>query len=163
MKGTFAMKPLGISTRLNRIVLLLLLGMFPLASFSADGPSPVPQKPRPTASDPHKLLVYYFHGNARCMTCRKFESYTKAIMETHFADDTRRGRLEYRVVNVDETGNEHFIRDYGLYTKSVVLSDTRDGQQVRWKNLDKIWEKVRNEAEYKRYIEEEVRSFLEKT
>jgi len=115
-----------------------------------------------TKEEPHKLVVYYFHGNARCFTCKKFESLTKEIMETRFSDEVKKGRLEYRVVNIDDKGNNHFVNDYGLYTKSVVLSDLNSGKQTRWKNLDKIWEMIRDEDAYRKYIEGEVRSYLGK-
>jgi hypothetical protein len=148
---------------------LLLIGLTFPAAFGA---SPAASKAAyPAANDAtakkavsspeaRKLVVYYFHGDARCVTCRKFEALTEEIMRTRFAEDVRRGRVEYRVVNVDDRANSHFVADYGLFTKSVVLSDVRDGDQTRWKNLDKIWEKVRDEAAYRRYIEDEVRSFL---
>ena len=119
-------------------------------------------KANATKEEPQKLVVYYFHGNARCMTCKKFESLTKEIMETRFSDEVKKGRLEYRVVNIDDSGNKHFVNDYGLYTKSVVLSDLNSGKQTRWKNLDKIWEMIRDEDAYRKYIEGEVRSYLGK-
>lgn len=115
-----------------------------------------------TKEEPRKLVVTYFHGNARCYTCKKFESITKDIMETRFSDEIKKGHLEYRVVNVDESENKHFITDYQLYTKSIVLSDIKSGKQTRWKNLDKIWELIRNEDAYRHYIEAEVQSYLEK-
>ena len=107
-----------------------------------------------------KLIVYYLHGTARCATCMKFESLTKEVVEGSFSDEVKKGRVEFRVVNVDESGNEHYVNDYGLYTKSVVLSDVHDGKQTRWKNLDKIWDKVRDAGDYKKYIRDEVASYL---
>jgi len=97
------------------------------------------------------------------MTCRKFETLTKELMDTRFEEEVKQGRVEYRVVNVDDPGNAHFIKDYALYTKSVVLSETSDGEEITWKNLDKIWEKVRNEDAYRRYVEDEVRSYLKRS
>lgn len=121
------------------------------------------QSSEPDKTLKHKLIVYYFHGSARCLTCRKFEALTKDIMETRFAEEVNKGLAEYRVINVDESGNEHYINEYQLYTKSVVLSDTKDGKQIRWKNLDRIWEAVRDEKVYRQYIENEVRSYLKES
>ncbi|HRY29017.1 MAG TPA: nitrophenyl compound nitroreductase subunit ArsF family protein [Elusimicrobiota bacterium] len=145
----------------------LVLGV---AASPVSGASPVSRKsPKPSTknspakTEPRKLIVYYFHGNARCMTCRKFETLTKELMDTRFEEEVKQGRVEYRVVNVDDPGNAHFIKDYALYTKSVVLSETSDGEEITWKNLDKIWEKVRNEDAYRRYVEDEVRSYLKRS
>jgi len=34
---------------------------------------------------PSKVVVYYFHGTARCTTCRKFEAFTDEIIHRDFA------------------------------------------------------------------------------
>jgi len=69
------------------------------------------------ASHPsRKLVVYYFHGTARCPTCRKFESLTDEAIKGHFSEALGRGTLEWRVVNIERPGNEHFVDDYQLYT-----------------------------------------------
>ena len=117
-------------------------------------------KNEPAAPAGRKLVVYYFHGTDRCITCKKWEALTKEVIDASFAREVKAGRVEYRVVNVEKSGDEHFINDYGLYSKAVVLSDTKDGKQVGWKNLEKIWDKVGNEEAYKQYIREEVVSYL---
>jgi len=63
-------------------------------------------------------------------------------------------------VNVEHKGNEHFAQDYQLYTKSIVLSLTKDGKEIRYKNLDKVWEYVRNKDRYENYVRDEVATFL---
>ena len=107
-----------------------------------------------------KLIVYYLHGTARCRTCMKFEALTKEVVDGSFADEVKKGRVEFRVVNVDDQENGHYVQDYQLYSKSVILSDTTDGKQTRWKNLEQIWEKVGDEDAYKQYIRDEVASYL---
>jgi hypothetical protein len=69
--------------------------------------------------------------------------------------------MEWRPVNTDEPGNEHYRDDYSLYTKSVVVSDLQDNEEIRWKNLDQVWQLLGNEAEFKDYIREEVEAWLE--
>jgi hypothetical protein len=88
----------------------------------------------------HKLVVYYFHGNQRCSNCLKIEAYTKEA--------------------IDSNANKHYRDDYQLYTKSVILSDLHNGKEVRWKNLDKVWEYLGDKAAFKNYIREEVAAYL---
>ncbi|MGD8786887.1 MAG: nitrophenyl compound nitroreductase subunit ArsF family protein, partial [Phycisphaerales bacterium] len=88
------------------------------------------------------VIVYYFYGNVRCVTCRKFESYTQELLQNTFAEEMEKGNLIWKMVNTDEPGNKHFMSDYELYTKSIVLVKISGGKQVKWKNLDKIWERV---------------------
>ena len=108
-----------------------------------------------------KVVFYYFHGTARCPTCRKFESFSDEALQGAFAEALNNGRLEWRVVNVDKQGNEHFVDDYQLYSKSIVIVKMRDGKQAEWKNLKRIWELVRNKRTFVKYIQDEVRDYLE--
>jgi hypothetical protein len=108
-----------------------------------------------------KLIVYYFHGNMRCPTCYKLETYAKSVVETDFADAIRNGTVEWKTVNVEDKGNEHFSTDYKLYTKSVIISTVKDGKESSWKNLDQIWTLVGDQTKYQDYIRKEVKACLE--
>ena len=108
----------------------------------------------------HKVIAYYFHGRARCSSCRKIEAYTKKTIQADFADAFRDGRLEWHVVNIEKSGNKHFIKDFELYTRSVVIVDIRNGKQIRWKNLKKVWELLYNKDGFFKYIRDEVDSYL---
>lgn len=93
--------------------------------------------------------VSYFHNSVRCTTCHKMEKWSsEAVKELP---------VVFESVNTDEPENKHFLTDYGLYSKSVVISDS---QSEKWKNLDKIWNYVGNEQEFKMYIQSEVQNFL---
>jgi hypothetical protein len=120
-----------------------------------------PETDKATAeSGEHRVIAYYFHTAARCPTCIRIESYTKATIETLFADRIEAGTLSFLSVNLEEPGNEHYIGDYHLTTKSVVLSEYRGGEQVRWKNLDRVWEFAGDRDRFVKYIESETRGFL---
>ncbi|MFH1148361.1 MAG: nitrophenyl compound nitroreductase subunit ArsF family protein [Pseudomonadota bacterium] len=108
----------------------------------------------------HKIIAYYFHGVARCPSCLKIEAYTKETIQGDYAQAIKDGRLEWRVINVEEAGNEHFAKDYQLYTKSVVISDVKDGKQVRWKNLEKVWEFLHDKSAFRNYVRGEVNAYL---
>lgn len=108
----------------------------------------------------HRLIVYYFHGTQRCSNCIKIETYTKEAIDSAFSTQLKDSTIVWRLVNTDEDANKHFRDDYQLFTKSVVLSDLNDGKQVRWKNLDKIWEYLGDKAAFQAYIREEVTADL---
>lgn len=114
----------------------------------------------PTAPPARKVIAYYFHGNVRCRTCRKIEASAADAIQRRFAAELQAGRLEWRPTNVDQPANEHFIHDYQLVTRSLVLVEIRDGKQVRWKNLDQVWELVSDEIRFGQYVQREVRDFL---
>jgi len=115
-------------------------------------------------TDAHKdiqLVVYYFHGDMRCSTCLKLESYAKEALDTYFTEELSSGDIVWQVVNVDKAENHHFIQDYKLITKSVVISDTVNGREIKWKNLERIWQLVKNKESYFNYIRESIQAFLE--
>lgn len=109
---------------------------------------------------PAHITVYYFHGDARCVTCKKLEQYTKEAVEANFKDELASGKLEFKVVNVEEKGKEHYVNDYGLYTKTVILSLSKDGEEVKWANLDKIWEYVGDKTRFIDYVSSGVADML---
>ena len=107
-----------------------------------------------------RVIAYYFHGTFRCSTCYKLEQYSKEAIEANFKDELAAGKLEFKVINIEDKGNEHYVNDYQLYTKSLVLSLVKDGKQMKWKNLDKIWEYVGNKQRFIDYVKSGVAELL---
>ncbi len=124
----------------------------PAAPKSADPPAA-------NAADA-KVVAYYFHGTNRCVTCRTIEKYSREAIESGFGKELQAGTLKFMPVNVEEPGNRHFIQDYQLVTKSLVLVEMEQGQPKQWKNLDQIWTLVRDQPAFIKYVQEEVRGFL---
>ena len=110
---------------------------------------------------PDRVIVYYFHNTYRCSTCYDIENYTKKAVETGFAKELRDGRLEFQVIDIDEPASSHFVQDYQLTTKSVVLVDIRRSKQARWGNLPKIWDLVEDKPKFIKYIQDEVNLYLQ--
>jgi hypothetical protein len=100
--------------------------------------------------------VYYFHGNLRCKTCKKIEALTKKTLEESFAAQLKDGSVELQVVNVDETENEHFVEDYELAIRSVVVSQLKQGKEAKWRRLDKVWQLVHDEPAFSDYLRTEI-------
>ena len=108
-----------------------------------------------------KVVLYYFHGNERCQNCIKFESYTEEAVQGAFVKQLNTGELVWKMVNTDEPANKHFVGDYELYSKSIVVVENRDGKRGKWKNLEKIWEIVGDKNSFVEYIKGEVGAYLE--
>jgi hypothetical protein len=107
-----------------------------------------------------KITAYYFHGTFRCSTCTAMEQYSREAVEASFKNALASGTLEFKSVNVEDRGNEHFVDDYKLYTKSLILSLVKDGKEVKSKNLDKIWQLARNKQKFVDYVAGEVSGFM---
>jgi len=111
-------------------------------------------------SEQKKVVVYYFHTTFRCHSCTMIEQFTRDAVENGFAEELKKGLIELKVIIVEEKGNEHFAEEYKLYTKSVIISDVRNGKEVSWKNLEKIWQLLGDQNKFKEYIQTEIKIFL---
>ncbi len=109
---------------------------------------------------PIKVVAYYFHGNMRCYSCKLIESFTVEAIETGFADDIKSGRVELKSVNVEESGNEHYIQDYQLASRSVVVARFEEGQQKDWRRLDEVWQLVRDKEAFICFVQEQITNLL---
>jgi hypothetical protein len=142
---------------------IMVLAAVAVFAFSVLTPAVSAQEPNKGAvSDAvaDGVVAMYFHGNARCATCRKIEAYADEAIAQGFVDELESGRLTWRVVNIDESANKHFIEDFQLVTRSVVLVEYRDGKVLRWENLDKVWQLVRSKDKFVSYVDGETREFL---
>jgi hypothetical protein len=103
-----------------------------------------------------RVVVRYFHRTARCDNCLKFEAYADTALRRSFSDELAGGVLEWRVVNVDDTTNAHFLEDYGLSGISLIISIVRGGDESDWRSLDAIWDLVDDESAFAEYVAYEV-------
>ena len=125
--------------------------IFTLKCFSEEAATFVPK---------NYVIAYYFHGTFRCPTCHKLEQYSKEAIEANFKNELTSGKMVFKTVNVDKKANEHFVNDYQLYTKSLVISLVRGGKEEKFKNLTKIWEYVGNKQRFYDYVRDEIAAFL---
>jgi hypothetical protein len=109
-----------------------------------------------------RVLVYYFHTNYRCWTCNQFEKLTKEVLNEHFQEQINKGLLELKVINIEDGANTHFVEDYKLVTKSLVLSLHKNKSEADWKNLEKIWVLVRDKEKFKSYVREGIAGYLKR-
>lgn len=106
------------------------------------------------------VIAYYFHGNVRCYKCTSMEAYADEALKVRFPKELESGGLIWRPTNIDLPKNKHFVKDYQLVTRSLVLVEARDGKQVRWKNLPEIWGLVGDKDAFMKYVQKETEVFI---
>ncbi len=141
------------------LVLLFALGSMTYVVLS-DGADSGAVDPAP-ATPITELIVYYMDMGKDCTTCQNLESYTREVLETHFKSELARGRVEWRRVDVDLSANGHFVDEFRLYTKAVVLVRFAGGRQVDFVSLSRIWELVYDKDAYMDYIRKEIQASLD--
>lgn len=145
------------------------VGYLVLKETGAEGTPSDPQAAAPQAPagapearpEPHRIVAFYFHGQKRCNTCRAIQAQSREAVETGFPEALMSGLLEFREVNTGEAGNSHFVRDFELTGSSLVLAEFRDGRQVRFKNLQKVWDLHADKPAFLAYVQAEIRPWLE--
>ncbi|MEW6442375.1 MAG: nitrophenyl compound nitroreductase subunit ArsF family protein [bacterium] len=153
------------STRYAATVLLPLALVLAFTSWGSSGASEAEPSSAATAKPPEmssaaQVVVTYFHTTFRCPTCRKLEEYSRETVENDFAKQIEEKKIVFRAVDVEEPENQHFVQEYGLYTKSLILSLTKDGKEIRWKNLPDIWRLVQDRAKFEQYVQSEIEAYL---
>lgn len=112
-------------------------------------------------SNQEKVIVYYFHGRFRCPTCRTIEEYTKECINKYFSEYIDSGKLELKIVNLDEPENEHFINDFQLATRCVVIEKKLGNTMQAFSKLEKVWDLVHgSKEEFCEYIQNNLENHL---
>jgi len=115
-----------------------------------------------------KAIVYYFYTDYRCPSCLKIEAYSREAIDSGFVEKLQNGQLKFEAINTDRKENEHFIEDYQLYTKSLIVAKVTDGKaaigtppdgKTEWKNLAKVWELLGDKEKFIKYVQSEVQAF----
>ena len=128
--------------------------MFPVLSVFAGPQAGVQQNSQ------HKVIAYYFHTNTRCSTCIKIEQFSKEAIVKGFPDELKNGTLEMRIINYESPENRHFMQDYKLVSKSLILVNLVNGKQTKWTNLKLVWQLTGYKDAFLNYVRKEVRSYL---
>jgi len=134
----------------------------------------IKQRVAPTASDAEvsaiqlaetslpddATVVTYFTTNARCPSCRKLEDLTRLTVEGRFPEQLASGGIVFRTINTDEAENLHFVEDYQLVSKTVVVSRRKGGEEIEWANLQDIWLKLTSPDELDAYVRSAIQEML---
>lgn len=120
------------------------------------------QPDNPPQTDASRYVAYYFFTNKRCGPCIRIEQWSQEAITQSFKEDIQSGKLQWQALNVEKAENAHYIKDFQLYTKSVIIAEYNADKLVRWNNLKDVWKLYRNEEKYFDYVVRETRSFMEK-
>jgi hypothetical protein len=106
------------------------------------------------------LVVYFFHGRARCVSCKIIEALGQKALQAGFPEEMKSGRIVWRDIDLDKPENRHFIQEYRILSISLVLSDMENGEQKKWKNLEEVWTRLNDEKAFVEYVQKEIRAWL---
>ena len=109
------------------------------------------------------LVVYYFHSNVRCATCKAIESQSHETVQTAFDSELADGRMAWKTLNYEEADGTDLGKQFEVQVPVVVLAQMKGGQLSEWKRLDRVWALVSDKEAFADYVETEIREMLAST
>lgn len=120
---------------------------------------PKPAETLPVVEGPQVVMTYFLIGT-RCASCKKIEALARETAERDFAAELAANRLVFRVIDTGEPENRHYLNDYKLTSKTVVISRRIDGKETAWKDMGNVWELFEDAPAYHAYLGAQIREFL---
>jgi len=106
------------------------------------------------------LVVYYFHGNTRCPTCRAIESQSYETVQSDFASQLESGEVVWKVLNYEAPAVADLAKQFDIQVPVVVLARLKGGQIDDWKRLDQVWGLVDDKPAFMEYVRDEINRML---
>ena len=144
------------------IIVALGIGAFVWDKFSLNPEAKTAADTAETqAVDKADVVVTYFTTDARCVSCKKIESLTRETLQRDFADAMAQGQLRFQTINIDREDNKHYIEDYDLAFKTVVVARQSQEAAMDWEKLDDVWNLLNAPADFAVYVSSAVTKKLD--
>lgn len=112
-----------------------------------------------TAGKSGEVEAYYFHFNARCVTCKTVEAEAKADLEVLYPELVKSGKVSFKAVNLDEPSSKTLADKLGINGQTLLL--VSGTQKINITNEGFMY--ARNDPEkFKAVIKEKVDGLLKK-
>jgi hypothetical protein len=153
---------------LRSVLLIVVLGSLAIwanrefrksQSHAAADKQPTPAENLPVVEGPQVVMTYFLIGS-RCASCRKIEALARETSEKDFSAELASGKLIFRVIDTAEAANRHYLDDYKLSSKTVVISRRIDGRETAWQDMQKVWDFLDDPPAYHAYLGERIREYF---
>jgi hypothetical protein len=107
-----------------------------------------------------EVIVFYFHRTERCTTCKAIEADTDRIIKIIFAQQLAEGTLKWIPFNLDDEGGEELRKQFDINSSTLLVAKVINGDYVKHKKLEKVWELVGKKEDFSRYVIDEINMYL---
>jgi len=116
----------------------------------------------PAAAPAHQVIACYFHRTNRCPTCQRVSTYIEEAIQKGYAAETKEGRVKVKMVDFQNPKNQKLTTAYKISGPTLVIMDVKDGKVTAWKTAAKVWGLAAQKDACLKYVQAEVRGYLEK-
>lgn len=110
-------------------ILSILLAVIVLTA-CGNNPSAKAQSTTKAAGQEY-VEVIYFHGKKRCMTCNAIEKLTKEVLQKHFAQQLKDGKVIFKTVDISTKAGEKIADKYEVTWSSLYINQWKNGKEIR--------------------------------
>jgi hypothetical protein len=110
------------------------------------------------AKEPPKdrVVVMYFHRTQRCPTCLKMGSYSEQAVATGFADQIKKGTVEFHYIDFQIKQNAAYAKAYKITGPALIIAKVVGGKVAEFKDLKDIWSNVADKKAFFKYVQDQV-------
>jgi hypothetical protein len=108
-----------------------------------------------------RTVVCYFHRTNRCPTCQKVGGYVEESVKKGFASEIKAGRVEVMQIDFQDAKNQKLTDAYKIAGPTLLVLKVRGDKVVEWKPAPKAWSYVAKQDDFFKYVQGEVRAYLE--
>jgi hypothetical protein len=105
-------------------------------------------------------ILFYFHGNQRCATCKLIERAAKEAVQ-EMQEEAWGSGITFKVLNREKPENSGYVKEFKILGNAVIVASDTEHKTAMWKNLDKMWLLSNNKEKLKKYFKQEFRTLLE--
>ncbi|MBN1394562.1 MAG: hypothetical protein JW959_06035 [Pirellulales bacterium] len=114
---------------------------------------------KPAAAPADRVVVMYFHRTKRCPTCRKMGGYAEEAVAGGFADELKKGTVEFHFIDFQDEKNAALAKSYKVGGPSLIAAKVKDGKVAEFKNMEEIWTKAGDKEAFFKYVREQIKEY----
>ncbi len=103
-----------------------------------------------------RVVVMYFHRTQRCPTCLKMGSYSEQAVASGFADQVKKGTVEFHYIDFQNEKNASYAKAYKITGPALIMAKVVDGKVAEFKDLKDIWSNVGDKKAFFKYVQDQV-------
>ncbi|MDD5814586.1 MAG: nitrophenyl compound nitroreductase subunit ArsF family protein [Bacteroidales bacterium] len=105
--------------------------------------------------------VMYFHGKQRCATCMAIEKYAREVVEKDFANEKKKGKVVFKIVDISTDEGEKTARKYRVTWSSLFVNGWKAGKEKRNDMTQFAFKNARkNSDEFKRGVSGKIKELM---
>lgn len=120
------------------------------------GPIKIMADAKPT----DRVVVYQFHRRFRCEACYKLEKAITETLDSQFPEQLADGTIVFNVVDLDGEDNGRYEKRYAFFYNTVIIAVVRGDEDLKFKNIEKVWQLTDNRDELMEFVRSEVEEYL---